>query len=198
MNKLRKHFSAQFVNLVAKSDTLMSDIEKLQKWGYRFLPAKFSCGGDADIENKVIRVGRCKLICRIYIFAHEIGHVLNSRDKSLKKVSPHRSSIGQYVFAEIRDEAKAIRYAIDRLREVYADRPREKHHFDSWARSAKAGKWAQLLREIRESEVTSGKAMPFEKYWAKAYTKEKRAAARKRKQTLNKKGKARKGRARSK
>lgn len=187
MNKLRKHFSAQFCNLVAKSDKLVADIEKLRKWGYKILPAKFTCGGDADIENKVIRVGRCKLICRIYILAHEIGHVLNSRDKAMKKVSAHRSSIGQYVFAEIRDEAKAIRYAIDRLREVYADRPREKHHFDAWARTAKAGKWAQLLRDIRESEVTSGKAMPFEEYWADSYKKEKRAAVRKRKKTLDKK-----------
>lgn len=185
MNKLRKHFSAQFCNLVAKSNTLVADIEKLRKWGFKILPGKVNCTGDADIDNKVIRIGHCKLICRIYILAHEIGHVLNSRD--LKKVSAHRSSIEQYVFAEIRDEAKAIRYAMDRLREVYADRPREKHHFDAWTRSAKAGKWAQLLRDIRESLITTGKSVPFEEYWADSYKNAKRSAVRKRKKTLEQK-----------
>lgn len=186
MNKLRKHFSAQFVNLVAKSDIGMADIEWLYKRGYKILPGKFKCGGDADLNKKVIRVGQCKLICRMIILFHEIGHALNSYDKSMKKVSPHRSTVAQYVLAEIRDEYKSWRYAIDRVREIYADRPREKHHFHDWARLVKAGKWAQMFRHIREAEVTTSKSMPFEEYWADSYKKEKRSAARKRKQTRKK------------
>lgn len=186
MQKLRKHFSAQFVNLVAKSDRLVSDIEKLRKWGFKILPGKFGCGGDADIDRKTIRVGRCKLICRMYILAHEIGHVLNSRDKSFKKRSPHRSSVEQYVFSEIRDEYRAIVYAIEILREIYADRPREQHHFNEWSKLAKAGKWAQLLKEIRQSVVTVETGKKFSDYWADAYKKEKRSAARKRSQTRKK------------
>lgn len=183
MDKLRKHFSAQFVNLVAKSEIALADIEKLYRWGYKILPGNFTCGGEADIDNKVIRVGRCKLICRMVILFHEVGHVLNSRDKSMKKVSPHRSTVGQYVLAEIRDEYRSWRYAVNRVCEIYADRPRMKHHFNEWAKLLKAGKWAQMFREIRAAEITTSKSKPFEKYWADTYKKEKLAAAKKRKQT---------------
>lgn len=186
MNKLRKHFSAQFCNLVANTEIGMADIEKLYKWGYKVLPATFTCGGDADIHSKVIRVGRCKLICRMFVLFHEIGHVLNSRNKSIKKVSAHRSTVEQYVRAEVLDEYRAWRYAVDRVNEIYADRPKERHHFNNWARLVKTRNWTRMFREIREAVVTGEKMMLFIEYWADSYKKEKRAAARKRKQTRKK------------
>lgn len=187
MNKLRKHFSAQFCNLVAKSERGMADIEKLYKRGYKILPGDFRCGGDADLTKKIIRVGRCKLECRIAILFHEVGHVLNSHNKSMKKVSPHRSTVTQYILAEVRDEYHSWCYSIRRTREIYADRRRAKHHFNDWQRLINAGQWARMFREIKESEVTGTKTMPFEEYWADSYKKEKRSAARKRKKTLDKK-----------
>lgn len=181
MNKLRKHFSAQFVNLVVKSEIGVADIEWLYKLGYKILPGDFNCTGDADISRKIIRVGRCKLICRMAILFHEIGHVLNSLNKSMKKVSPHRATLAQYLLAEIRDEYRAWQYAINRVREIYADRPREKHHFDDWERMLKAGKWSQMYRAIRGARINKHK--DFEEYWSDSYKKEKRSASRKRKQT---------------
>lgn len=179
MRLLTRQFGKSFASALAKSPTLVGDLEECRRQGVRIRRLKNKCLGYSIECDKFICIGtKCSRSIALTMLAHEIDHVLRGT-APLNDIPPGMSR-KRFVRLLLEEEVDCMEYELKVVGELKAAGVRLDGYTLSRYRSWKRYGRAMLRRRVEKLETsTTGERYP--KYYGRIYDEAMAARRRSRK-----------------
>lgn len=166
MLRIRKQFGAKFADALAKSPTLVKDLEELRAAGVKIRRVGGHCQAYTMAERKTIYIGtKCKLGYQLMALAHEKVHMIGSPTQP-----PIARVTGRQAFIEhcLECEVDCIVHEVAVAKELLAAGVKLDAHSLSWVKRYKRG-GRPAIRKAIEKAVTSNTGEKYPEYYGGWY-----------------------------